>query len=164
MCAAEARPGAASTVVRRRGQTLATGRRAEPGARTAFVRSGVSSLPTCGIPTTGSPYADEVPDVRQSVDFRAVVAQTSAVLLMRGVEVEPVAVRDVVALMVRSVVERMNMGPEEALHLVRPESVAEAITPLRTPAAKARSTCTRCGRYGSTPAPLRCRCRWRAAW
>jgi hypothetical protein len=59
---------------------------------------------------------------------KAIVARTSAVLLIRGVEVEPVAVRDVVALMVRSLAERMNMDPKEALHLVRPESVAEAIT------------------------------------
>ncbi|WNI16218.1 hypothetical protein [Actinacidiphila sp. ITFR-21] len=74
-----------------------------------------------------------MPDIQQSVDFKAIVAQTSAVLLTRGVEVEPVAVRDVVALMVRSVAERMNMDPEEALHLVRPESVAEAITAAADP-------------------------------
>jgi hypothetical protein len=74
-----------------------------------------------------------VPDIQQSVDFKAIVAQTSAVLLTRGVEVEPVAVRDVVALMVRSFAERMNMDPEEALHLVRPESVAEAITAAADP-------------------------------
>lgn len=73
------RPGAAGAVVRRRRQTLSTGRRAEPGARMAFVWSGLSSLPTCGIPTTGSPYAGEVPDIQQSVDFKAIVAQTSAV-------------------------------------------------------------------------------------
>jgi hypothetical protein len=74
-----------------------------------------------------------VADIEQSVDFKAVVAQTSAVLLTHGVEVEPVAVRDVVALMVRSVAERMNMDSEEALHLVLPESVAEAITAAADP-------------------------------
>jgi hypothetical protein len=74
-----------------------------------------------------------VPDIQQSVDFKAVVAQTSAVPLTRGVEVEPVAVRDVVAPMVRSLAERMNMDPEEALRLVRPESVAEAITAAADP-------------------------------
>ncbi|NJP43260.1 hypothetical protein [Actinacidiphila epipremni] len=74
-----------------------------------------------------------MPDIQQSVDFKAIVAQTSAVLLTRGVEVEPVAVRDVVALMVRSVAERMNMDAEEALHLVRPEAVAEAITAAADP-------------------------------
>jgi hypothetical protein len=68
-----------------------------------------------------------VPDIQQSVDFKAIVAQTSAVLLTRGVEVEPVAVRDVVALMVRSVAERMNMDLEEAVHMVVPETVADAI-------------------------------------
>lgn len=72
-------------------------------------------------------------DIQQSVDFKAIIAQTSAVLLTRGVEVEPVAVRDVVALMVRSFAERMNMDPEEALHLVRPESVTEAITAAADP-------------------------------
>jgi hypothetical protein len=74
-----------------------------------------------------------VPDIQLSVDFKAIVAQTSAVLLTRGVEVEPVAVRDVVALMVRSVADRMGMDQEEALHLVRPESVAEAITAAADP-------------------------------
>jgi len=44
-----------------------------------------------------------------------------------------VAVRDVVALMVRPVAERVNMDPEEALHLMRPESVAEAITAAADP-------------------------------
>ncbi|WP_328914260.1 MULTISPECIES: hypothetical protein [unclassified Streptomyces] len=68
-----------------------------------------------------------MPDIQQSVDFKAIVAQTSAVLLTRGVEVEPVAVRDVVALMVRSVAERMNLDPEEAIHMVVPETVADAI-------------------------------------
>jgi hypothetical protein len=74
-----------------------------------------------------------VPDIQESVDFKAIVAQTSAVLLTRGVEVEPVAVRDVVALMVRSVAERMRMDQEEALHLVQPEKVAEAITAAADP-------------------------------
>jgi hypothetical protein len=74
-----------------------------------------------------------VPDIQQSVDFKAVVAQTSAVLLTRGVEVEPVAVRDVVALMVRSVAEPMNMDLEEALHLVVPETVADAIVTAADP-------------------------------
>ncbi|SHL18978.1 hypothetical protein [Actinacidiphila paucisporea] len=68
-----------------------------------------------------------MPEIQQSVEFKAVVAQTSAVLLTRGVEVEPVAVRDVVALMVRSVAERMNLDPEEAIHMVVPETVADAI-------------------------------------
>ncbi|MEE4546507.1 hypothetical protein V2S66_31645 [Streptomyces sp. V4-01] len=74
-----------------------------------------------------------MPDIQQSGDFKAIVAQTSAVLLTRGVEAEPVAVSDVVALMVRSVCERMTVDPEEALHLVRPESVAEAITAAADP-------------------------------
>ncbi|MFF2410923.1 hypothetical protein [Streptomyces sp. NPDC058092] len=74
-----------------------------------------------------------MPDIQQSVEFKAIVAQTSAVLLTRGVEVEPGAVRDVVALMVRSVAERMGVDQEEALHLVRPEPVAEAIAAAADP-------------------------------
>lgn len=72
-------------------------------------------------------------DIQENVDFKAIVAQTSAVLLTRGVEVEPVAVRDVVVLMVRSVAERIGMDHEEALHLVQPEMVAEAITAAADP-------------------------------
>lgn len=75
-------------------------------------------------------------DIQQSVDFKAVVAQTSAVLLTRGVEVEPVAVRDVVALMVRSVAERMNLDPEEAVHMVVPETLADAIVAAADPEAE----------------------------
>ncbi|MFF3750499.1 hypothetical protein ACFYYH_08580 [Streptomyces sp. NPDC002018] len=74
-----------------------------------------------------------MPDIQESVGFKAIVAQTSAVLLTRGVEVEPVAVRDVVALMVRSVAERIGMDQEEALHLVQPEAVAGAITAAAGP-------------------------------
>jgi hypothetical protein len=77
-----------------------------------------------------------VSDIQQSVDFKAVVAQTSAVLLTRGVEVEPVAVRDVVALMVRSVAERMNLDPEEAVHMVVPETLADAIVAAADPEAE----------------------------
>ncbi|WP_435127314.1 hypothetical protein [Actinacidiphila sp. bgisy144] len=77
-----------------------------------------------------------MPDIQQSVDFKAIVAQTSAVLLTRGVEVEPVAVRDVVALMVRSVAERMNMDLEEAVHMVVPETVADAIVAAADPEAE----------------------------
>jgi hypothetical protein len=77
-----------------------------------------------------------VPDIQQSVDFKAIVAQTSAVLLTRGVEVEPVAVRDVVALMVRAVAERMNLDPEEAVRMVVPETVADAIVVAADPDAE----------------------------
>lgn len=53
-----------------------------------------------------------MPDIQRGVEFKAIVARTSAVLLTHGVEVEPVAVRDVVALMVRSVAERTGMDRE----------------------------------------------------
>jgi hypothetical protein len=39
----------------------------------------------------------------------------------------PVAVREVVDLMARSVAGRMNMDPEEAIHLVLPEAVGGTI-------------------------------------
>jgi hypothetical protein len=58
------------------------------------------------------------------------------VLLTRGVEVEPVAVRDVVALMVRSLAERMNLDAEEAVHMVVPETVADAIVAAADPEAE----------------------------
>ncbi len=74
-----------------------------------------------------------MPDIQQSVGFKGLVAQTSAVLLTRGAEVEPVAVRDVVALLVSSVAERTGMEPEEAVHLVTPETVAEAIVAAADP-------------------------------
>jgi hypothetical protein len=55
------------------------------------------------------------------------------VLLTSDVEVEPVAVRDVVALMVRLVAEQIGMDQEEALRLVQPETVGRGDHRCRGP-------------------------------
>ncbi|MDX3851000.1 hypothetical protein [Streptomyces sp. AK02-01A] len=54
------------------------------------------------------------------------MARTSAVSLTRGVQVEPVAVRGVAVLRVRSVAERFGTG-------ALPETVAEAVTAATGP-------------------------------
>ncbi|GAA3299545.1 hypothetical protein [Streptomyces cinereospinus] len=66
-------------------------------------------------------------DIKSGTGFKALVAQTTAVLLTRGLEVEPVAVRDVVAYVVNTAAEKVRLDPEEAVHLVSPEMVADAI-------------------------------------
>ncbi|WP_138906446.1 hypothetical protein [Streptomyces chryseus] len=66
-------------------------------------------------------------DVMGTVKGKTLVAQTSAVLLTRGLEVEPAAVRNVIAHMVDTVAERVGMDAEEAIHLVTSEAVADAI-------------------------------------
>ncbi|UIX32054.1 hypothetical protein [Streptomyces sp. GQFP] len=66
-------------------------------------------------------------DIKSGTRFKALVAQTTAVLLTRGLEVEPVAVRDVVAYVVNTAAEKVGLDPEEAVHLVSPEVVADAI-------------------------------------
>lgn len=66
-------------------------------------------------------------DIKSGTRFKALVAQTTAVLLTRGLEVEPVAVRDVVAYVVNTAAEKVGLDSEEAVHLVSPEMVADAI-------------------------------------
>jgi hypothetical protein len=68
-----------------------------------------------------------VSDVKSTVKFKALVTETTAVLLTRGLEVEPVAVRDVVAHMVELLAQQTGMDAEEAVHLVMSETVADAI-------------------------------------
>lgn len=66
-------------------------------------------------------------DIKSGTRFKALVTQTTAVLLTRGLEVEPVAVRDVVAYVVNTAAEKVGLDSEEAVHLVSPEMVADAI-------------------------------------
>lgn len=66
-------------------------------------------------------------DVKSTVKFKVLVTETTAVLLTRGLEVEPVAVRDVVAHMVEVLAQQAGMDAEEAVHLVTSETVADAI-------------------------------------
>ncbi|MFF4520430.1 hypothetical protein [Streptomyces bluensis] len=66
-------------------------------------------------------------DVKSTVKFKALVTETTAVLLTHGLEVEPVAVRDVVAHMVEVLAQQTGMDAEEAVHLVTSETVADAI-------------------------------------
>ncbi|NYI07568.1 hypothetical protein [Allostreptomyces psammosilenae] len=66
-------------------------------------------------------------DVRESVQFKALVTKANAVLLTRGLEIEPIALVDVVAHMVDAIAEQTGLDPEEAVHLVPSDTVAEAI-------------------------------------
>lgn len=61
------------------------------------------------------------------VPFKTLVTQTSAVLLTRGVEVEPTSVQGVAAYLVEAVARQTRMDLEEAVHLVTPEAAAEII-------------------------------------
>jgi hypothetical protein len=62
-----------------------------------------------------------------TVPFKTLVTQSSAVLLTHGVEVESSAVRGVVAHLVEVMAARVGMDAEEAVHLVTPEVVAEIV-------------------------------------
>ncbi|TJZ99666.1 hypothetical protein [Actinacidiphila oryziradicis] len=66
-------------------------------------------------------------EIQRSTPFKALVAQTTAVLLTRGLEVEPVAVRDVVSYVVNTPAKNVGVDADEAVHLVSPEIVADAI-------------------------------------
>jgi len=88
-----------------------------------------------------------------TVPFRSLVTQASAVLLTHGVEVETAAVRGVAAHLVETVAERSGMAPEEAVHLVAPEAVADVIAKPGEERRARRWHCTRCGRYEPRRAP-----------
>ncbi|GAB3113536.1 hypothetical protein GCM10027160_17690 [Streptomyces calidiresistens] len=66
-------------------------------------------------------------DIRATPAFRSLTARTDAVLLTRGLQVEPTAVRGVLAHVVTVTAERIGLDEEEALHLVSPETVADLI-------------------------------------
>ncbi|MDH6111382.1 hypothetical protein P3T36_004536 [Kitasatospora sp. MAP12-15] len=66
-------------------------------------------------------------DVRNTAEFKALAAQTTAVLLTRGLEVEPVAVHNVLAHMVDVVATGLGIQPRSALRYVEPETVADKI-------------------------------------
>ncbi|WP_051846029.1 hypothetical protein [Streptomyces sp. NRRL F-5053] len=63
-----------------------------------------------------------------TVPFRSLVAQASAVLLTHGVEVEAAAVQGTAVHLVESVAQQSGMDLEEAVHLVTPEAIADVIT------------------------------------
>jgi hypothetical protein len=62
-----------------------------------------------------------------TVPFKTLVTQTSAVLLTHGVEVESTAVQGVAAHLVETMAQQAGMDHEEAVHLVTPEAVAGII-------------------------------------
>ncbi|MFJ4686235.1 hypothetical protein [Streptomyces sp. NPDC088789] len=66
-------------------------------------------------------------DPQETVPFKALVAQASAVLLTHGVEVETTAVHGVVVHLVGAMAKRIGMDEEEAVQLVTPEAVADII-------------------------------------
>lgn len=70
------------------------------------------------------------------VAVRALVAQARAVLLTRGLGIEPVAVRGVVAHLITVVAARVGVDVDEAVHLVTPEAVADAIVAAADPGAE----------------------------
>ncbi|MBB1242517.1 hypothetical protein GL263_02870 [Streptomyces durbertensis] len=66
-------------------------------------------------------------EIQTTVAFKSLTAQTSAVLLTRGMEVEPTALQGVLVHVVTATAERTGLDTEEALHLVTPEAVADLI-------------------------------------
>ncbi|MFH8586066.1 hypothetical protein ACH4GP_16890 [Streptomyces celluloflavus] len=66
-------------------------------------------------------------DAMDTLPFKTLVAQASAVLLTRGVEVESTAVQGVATHLVETMAKQSGMDYEEAVHLVTAEAVAEVI-------------------------------------
>ncbi|MFD4256435.1 hypothetical protein ACFWR9_02095 [Streptomyces sp. NPDC058534] len=62
-----------------------------------------------------------------TLPFKTLVAQTSAVLLTHGVEVETTSVHGVAAHCVEVMAGQVGVDLEDAVHLVTPEAVAELI-------------------------------------
>lgn len=66
-------------------------------------------------------------DPLDTLPFKTLVAQAGAVLLTRGVEVEPVSVEGVATHLVETMARQVSMDLGEAVHLVTPEAVAEIV-------------------------------------
>ncbi|UYB40962.1 hypothetical protein SLV14_003642 [Streptomyces sp. Je 1-4] len=66
-------------------------------------------------------------DPMDTLPFKTLVAQASAVLLTHGVEVEPTAVQGVATHLVETMAKQSGMDYEEVVHLVTAEAVAEVI-------------------------------------
>ncbi|TJZ97134.1 hypothetical protein [Actinacidiphila oryziradicis] len=73
-------------------------------------------------------------DIRNTAPFKALAAQTDAELLTRGLEVDPVAVHNVLAHMVNLVADRMGIQPRSALRYVDPSATADTIAKAADPA------------------------------
>ncbi|MFF3159481.1 hypothetical protein [Streptomyces sp. NPDC057910] len=66
-------------------------------------------------------------DIKNTQGFKALLAQTEAELLTRGLDVVPVGVRNVLAHAVNTVAERMDIQPRSALHYIDPSVIADQI-------------------------------------
>ncbi|MGW6262492.1 hypothetical protein [Streptomyces sp. NPDC055085] len=66
-------------------------------------------------------------DIRNTEDFKALLAQTEAELLTRGLDVVPVGVRNVLAHAVNTVAEQLNIQPRSAVHYIDPSVIADQI-------------------------------------
>ncbi|MFI5748902.1 hypothetical protein ACIBBE_23905 [Streptomyces sp. NPDC051644] len=66
-------------------------------------------------------------DIKNTQGFKALLAQTEAELLTRGLDVVPVGVRNVLAHAVNTVAERMGIQPRSALRYIDPSVIADQI-------------------------------------
>lgn len=66
-------------------------------------------------------------DIKNTQGFNALLAQTEAELLTRGLDVVPVAVRGVLAHAVNTVADRMGIQPRSALRYIEPSVIADQI-------------------------------------
>ncbi|GAA2672678.1 hypothetical protein GCM10010400_38410 [Streptomyces aculeolatus] len=66
-------------------------------------------------------------DIQNTQGFKALLAQTEAELLTRGLDVVPVGVRNVLTHAVNTVAERMRIQSRSALRYVDPSVIADQI-------------------------------------
>ncbi|MFJ5035502.1 hypothetical protein ACIQB5_47580 [Streptomyces sp. NPDC088560] len=66
-------------------------------------------------------------DIKNTQGFKALLAQTEAELLTRGLDVVPVGVHNVVAHAVNTVAERVGIQPRSALRYIDPSVIADQI-------------------------------------
>jgi hypothetical protein len=68
-----------------------------------------------------------VADIKNTQGFKALLVQTEAELLTRGLDVVPVGVCNVLAHAVNTVAERMDIQPRSALRYIDPSVIADQI-------------------------------------
>lgn len=110
-------------------QSLCRGERGRrlPRSAALSVRASGPNAGICGSTPRTAPRLGVVANPIDTVPFRSLVTQASAVLLTHGVEVEAAAVQGVAARLVETLAQQSGMDPEEAVHLVTPEAIADAI-------------------------------------
>ncbi|WP_406300976.1 hypothetical protein OG948_59860 (plasmid) [Embleya sp. NBC_00888] len=75
-------------------------------------------------------------DIEESTTYKSLVTRIRAALSERGLDAEPVAVRNVLTHAVATLAERLDVGPRAVLLYIEPDVIADQIAAAADPAAE----------------------------